>query len=91
MKARPTVANVSMTTANTEYSYELPQHTKEFFIKLRNLGYPLQLAVVEGDSNTTYYNIANSKTLRDEVRASKVTLYFRSTTNSMVAEILSWV
>ena len=32
--ARPTIANVDITDANTEYSYELPAGTTRFLIKV---------------------------------------------------------
>ena len=91
MESKPTVANVAMTLANTEYSYEIPAGTKRFMIKLRNVGYPLQLCVVSGESNTTYYNIANGKTHEEkEVKGQGTTLYFRTTAASQVAEIISF-
>lgn len=91
MQSKPTIANVAMTLANTEYSYALPDGTKRFMIKLRDPGYPLQLAVVSGESNTTYYNIANGKTHEEkEIKGQGTTLYFRTTTASMIAEIISW-
>ena len=90
-KAKPTVANVSMTSANTEYSYTLPEGTRSFWMKLRDPGYSAQVAMVEGDSNTTYFTIQNQKTHKEEeVKSSNTVLYFRSTQASMVMEIISF-
>lgn len=90
-KAKPTVATVSMTSANTEYSYELPQGTREFWLKLRDPGYPMKVAMVSGDSGTTYFTVQNGETHKEpNTKSSKVTLYFQSTQASMVAEILSF-
>lgn len=91
-KARPTVANVSMPSANTEYSYELPEGTREFWIKLRDAGYALKLAMVSGDSGTTYLTVQNGKIHKEtDIKSSKIYLYFRSTQASMVAEIIAFV
>ena len=90
IKAKPTVDTVSMTTANTEYSYELPQHTKEFWLKLRTIGYDMKVAMIEGDSGTTYFTIRSGEIHKEETKASKTTLYFQSPQASMVAEILSF-
>ncbi len=89
MKSKPTVANVAMTAANTEYSYELPAGTRSFSVKLRNPGYPLQLCVVAGESNTTYVNLAQGETYTVETLKGKGTiLYFRTTAANQTCEIL---
>lgn len=91
MEGKITIANVDITLANTEYSYSLPNGTKRFKIKLRNPGYPLQLCVVSGESNTTYYNLAQGKTHEEkDIKGTNITLYFRTTANSQVAEIISF-
>ena len=91
IKARPTIVNVDITLANTEYSYTLPAKTRKFTIKLRDPGYPLKLAIVESGSGTTYVNIPQGGThMEDDIKVP-LTLYFQSITGSMVAEIISWV
>ena len=91
IKSRPTIANVAITLADTEYSYALPSGTRKFTIKLRNPGYPLKLAMVESGSGTTYVNIAQGKTYTVDDIKVPLTLYFQSTAGTMVAEIISWV
>lgn len=89
--AKPTIKNVDLTSADTEVSYELPQHTNEFWVRLRDIGFALKVAMVEGDSGTTYFTVQNGETHKEiGVKASKVTLYFQSTQGSMTAEILSF-
>ena len=91
MIAKPTIANVAITLADTEYSYSLPSGTKRFFIKLRNPGYPLQLCVVSGESNTIYHNIAQGGTYEErDIKGTGLVLYFRTTAASQVAEIISF-
>lgn len=90
-KARPTVATVTMTSANTEYNYTLPQGTREFWIKLRTVGYPMQACMVEGESNTTYFTVSSGKIHKQQnIKNSNVVIYFRSTQASMTAEIISF-
>jgi|TARA_Y100000310_G_scaffold107269_2_gene105739 thiamine pyrophosphokinase len=91
IKSRPTIENTAMTTANTEYSYKLQAGTRKFTIKLRDVGYPLKLAMVESGSGTTYVNIVQGQTYTVDDIKVPLTLYFQSTTGSMVAEIISWI
>lgn len=90
LTAKPTIANETMTAANTEYSYEVPAGTKVLWVKLRDPGYPLQLCIVEGESNTTYVNLAQGKTFKYEnIKMGSITLYCRSTAANQTAEILT--
>jgi hypothetical protein len=90
IKSKPTVDTVSMTSANTEYSYELPQHTQEFWLKLRAIGYDMKVAMVAGESGTTYFTIRSGEIHKEKTKASKTTLYFQSPEAAMTAEILSF-
>ena len=91
VKAKATVANVTMTSANTEYSYELPNGTTEFWVKLRTIGFPLKVAMVSGESGTTYFTVQSGKIHKEtDVKSSKVNLYFQSAQANMVAEITSF-
>lgn len=90
--ARPTIANVDITLANTEYSYTLPTGTTRFEIKIRNGGIPLKICFVSGASGTIYKNLpAGEAYQEEEIKAGSNILYFQSATASQVAEILSWV
>lgn len=88
--AKPTVANVSMASANTEYSYTLPDGTKLVRIKLRNNESFGKLAVDEGQSGTTYITINQGETIEQPIKAGGATLYFQSDNDSDTAEILSF-
>lgn len=90
MNARPTIQNVEMTDANTEYSYSLPDGTRRFTIKLRDQGQAFQVAFVDGESGTTYMNVPAGKSYSEVDIKSNATIYFRSTVAAQVAEILSW-
>ncbi len=90
IKAKPTVSTVAMTTAGTEYSYQLPVGTRMFSIKLRDPGYPLYLAMVTGFT-TIYFNIAQGEIHEeDNVKGGPTTLYFKTTADSQICEILTF-
>lgn len=86
----PFVANVSIVSANTEYSYTFPTNTKKFHIKLRD-GQRLQLAYISGDTGTTYVTLpAYNLYTEENITLTSVTLYFQSPVGSNVAEIIYW-
>lgn len=90
--ARPTVANVEMTLADTEYSYALPAGTARFSFKLRNPGYQARIAFVSGALGTTYKNLMQGEIYSEKnLRQGPNSLYFQSPTAGQVAEILTWV
>lgn len=92
MNARPTIVNVSMTLASTEYSYSLPAGTKRFSFKLRDAGADCQVAFVQGESGTTYVNLPGGRTYSEsEIKGGGNVLRFRSASAGQTAEILSWV
>lgn len=91
MKGRALIENVSMPLANTEYSYEIPKGARKFSIKLRELGYVLQVCFISGISGTTYITLDNGKTYTENDFKGGGTLYFRSNKASQVAEILVYL
>lgn len=88
----PTIANVSVLLASTEYSYALPTSSQQFTIKLRAGGSPLQLAYTSGNSGTTYFTIPSgcSYTVGGLDINNLVTLYFQCPVAGQVAEIETW-
>lgn len=91
MNVEPTVANVALTAA-TEASYNLPNFTVQFTIKVRSTTATLQLAVVSGESGTTYITVppgSGGWTETIKGRAAALTLYFQSN-ETTTAEIISW-
>ncbi len=90
--SRPTIANVTMTSADTEYSYAIPAHSKRFEIKLRSANALLKLAFASGTSGTSYITIPyGSSLLEEDIKAGGITLYFQSPTASQTAEIKTWL
>lgn len=92
INVRPTIGNVSITDADTEYSYALPDFTKKFIIKLRGLGAPFKIAFVSGDSGSTYVNVSNAGSYQEKnIKSKGSTLYFQSPSANQIAEIISYV
>lgn len=88
----PTITNVPMAAANTEYSYALPAGTKKFYIKLREALPHIKLAYNAGESGTTYVTVpAGNFWSDDQLTTTAITLYFQSNVAGQVAEIVSWV
>ena len=87
------IANVTMTSADTEYSYTFPANTVGFYMKLRSQGeqftYSWETGKLPGSGDasayaTTPYNFLQSRT---GVNFSNKTIYFESATASQVMEI----
>lgn len=57
MYSKPTVANVTLTSAATEYSYAIPANTKKILAKARGSN-ALRFAFVSGETTTNYVSIA---------------------------------
>lgn len=90
--ARPTIANVTITLANTEYSYTLPAGTTRFLFKLRSSGVPAKICFVSGVSGITYRNLSNGKTYEEkDIKKGDNILYFQAPSANQTAEIISWV
>ena len=89
---RPTIANTTMTSADTEYNYTLPAGTIRFEIKLRAQNALLKLAFVSGESGTTYVTIPyGASYAENDVKAGGRLLYFQSQGSSQVCEVKSWI
>lgn len=90
--AAPTIANISLVLANTEYSYALPALTKQFLIQNRGDGF-LRLSYDVGESGTTFWTIwaGASKEITVLDPMASVTLYVQSNRAAQIVEVESWV
>lgn len=87
----PTVANVDMPSATTEYSYLLPDGTKQFLIRTRS-GASFQVAYVSGQTGSNYLTISRGSFYSEsELTTNNLTVYFQSQEANQTAEIVSWV
>ena len=94
----PTIYNVTMTVANTEYSQALPLHTKKYLIHTRDESL-FRLAFVTGKvagSTAPFFTVlASSRYYEDMINneypaASLLTLYFASPDAGKIIEIIAW-
>lgn len=88
----PSIANVTVTLANTEYSHALPTGTKYFRLKVREDS-KLQLAFAATNSGTNYLTVFPGFTYESPPFAlsSSVTVYFQCYKASQIVEIESWI
>ena len=90
MATTPVIYNVTMTTANTEYSQALPSNTKKLLVKCRG-AYDIKVALTTGESGTNYITVpAGSALCETLIVAASLTLYFQCATAAQVAEIIAW-
>lgn len=89
----PTAANVhnlSMPTANTEYSQAISNETKRLVIRTRIYG-ELRMAYVATETATKYITIpaACSRNI-ERVNLNSFIIYFRSNVPNQIVEIEEW-
>lgn len=89
----PTIYNVTLTLANTEYSQALNLGTKKFMVSERN-GNPFRLAFEAGKvaAPTEPYKtvLSNQVYWEDSVNLVGVTLYLAAPVGERVIEIITW-
>jgi len=89
----PTVYNVTLTNADTEYSQTLPANTREFRFRCRT-SYDIRYALESGKVATPtapYLTLpAGSDYYSDWNNLSSKTLYFASSTAGVVVEVEVW-
>ena len=93
MNQRPTIYNLTLTNAGTEYSQALPANTKKVQIKGRgNVGADIKLAfAADGTTSGPYMTIpAGGQHSMDMVYLNGTTIYLNGTISGEVAEILVW-
>lgn len=87
----PQVLNLTLISANTEYSITLPSWTKAFTVQCRT-AYDLRMATVTGKVATSispYFTIKSGYAYFDSPTANS-TLYFASSEAGVVVEIMAW-
>jgi hypothetical protein len=88
MKGRITIENVSMPTANMEYSFALPAGTRKFTLKLREVGQDLKACFTTGFT-TVYRTISSGNSwTENNIKGGSNTLYFKAAAANQTAEIL---
>lgn len=86
----PTVYNVSMPSAGTEYSLTFPIETKRFQLNIREHASKYTVAWTSGGDYLTKSPGTIYEETNLEIVAGKDTIYFTATKNNMVMEIIAW-
>jgi hypothetical protein len=88
----PTIANISVSLANTEYSYILPVGTKQFTVKDRAGDAKTRIAYIPGATTSTFKTVDMGCTyeIKEIASTTGLTVYFQSSKASRTIEIESW-
>lgn len=91
--AAPTIQNITLPIAATEYEIVFPLNTYKFMIKMREPKGKVQLSWTENESGTNYLTmLAGSVYTEDTLKLDSVRkLYVQTTHAGTILEILSWV
>lgn len=86
----PSLFNVVCPTAGTEYSQLIPNNTTQLQLKVRNNA-KLQLAWIPGTTMTNFLTLTPGMIyVLESVKLTSKTVYFTSSKDDTVVEILSW-
>lgn len=85
----PIIYNVVAATAGTEYSQAVTE-AKKMTIQVRDPSTDLQLAFVSGDTGTTFIKVPRGCTFSQEGLNFNGTIYFQTSKDAKVVEILIW-
>ncbi len=89
-KSAPTIHNLSMPLANTEYNYTFPNNTREFYLQNRTLGL-VKFAYTIGSSGTLYKTLFPGGVLNeDNLELETLNIYIQSPSAGQTIEIVSW-
>ena len=88
--ATPTIYNISMPTAGSEYSQPLSNGTKKILVRAR-VRSQIRLAFSSGGTSTFWITLEPGVVYYEEnLDLNGVTIYLQSTAASQVTEILEW-
>lgn len=83
----PFVVNVTLTEANTEYSYALNSYAKKFLLQERGTK-DIKIAFSPGESGSKYFTLKGSAVYFEDFVFGPITLYMQSPSAGAVAEIV---
>ena len=87
----PTIYNVNLLLAGTEYSQVLNNSTKKLLVRIRDGNATLRIAFSSGDTLLNYVTVPRGSNYFDEnLDLQGVTIYLQSDISAKVAEILEW-
>lgn len=89
----PTIYNVALTLANTEYSQALPANTKKFSVSLRDAtGFRIAFVTGKVAAPTAPYKtiLDGCEYYEEDLNLQSVTIYLASPAAGKAAEIICW-
>lgn len=91
LPSTPTIQNISVTSANSEFSYALPIDSKRFLVRVREGDTKVKLSFTSGGTSSDFITISPGVVFSEvDVDASMVTLYLNANNAPRVIEVLSW-
>ncbi len=85
----PKIYNVSVPNGGVEVSQALSADTKKFLIRVRDVD-QLQLSFTAGQSNVDFFTIPRGCTYLEDLVDFNGSLYFQTTKDNQIVEILEW-
>lgn len=86
----PEILNVTLTNANTEYSFSIPSHTRKLSLKTRDPQHSVKIAFANGQSGSVYFTLSNESWSEDTILAVDLTLYCQSPNAGCILEVVIW-
>ena len=87
----PTIQNVTLATAGTEYTITLPANTERFKIRVRGSS-KLQIAYTSGQTGTNYISIYPGACYEEAaLDIASLSIYVQASKSGETLEIVSWV
>lgn len=83
------ILNIILTDANTEYSFSIPNYTRSFSIKTRNVSHSVKISFTEGQSDSVYVTLGDVTWSEINVLAG-LTIYTQSPNAGCVLEVILW-
>lgn len=82
---------VTMTSANTEYSWTIPNGVSAFTVRCRG-AYDVKFSFTSGTSGTTYWTVSSGNSYYEtSISSYNNTLYMQCATAAQVVEIIYWM
>ena len=84
------IYNLTMTSANTEYSQAFPAGCTKITVQCRD-AYDVKICFTSGQSGTTYWTVKSGGGYwEDHISATLTTIYAQCATAGQVLEIICW-
>lgn len=87
----PTIQNITLTNAGTEYSFIIPMSTKRFEMRVRGSA-KAQFSFTSGQSNVNFLTLNYGCLYSQDNLAltANLNVYIQANNNSQILEVLSW-